>query len=94
MSLNRRDAKRDENEKEIVSALRSEGYAVFRLSGPGIPDLLVVKPSTDVPIFVCETVAQALKCAAKANLSLIEVKMPGGTLTESQQAFFIQCRDP
>jgi hypothetical protein len=87
-------AKRDENEKEIVSALRSEGYAVFRLSGPGIPDLLVVKPDKDAPVYVCDTVAQALNCAGKAALSLIEVKMPGGTLTESQQAFFTVCRDP
>ena len=39
----RRAAKRDGNECEIVTALRGAGYAVERLSAPGLPDLLVAK---------------------------------------------------
>jgi Holliday junction resolvase len=34
-------AKRDENELEIVNALRSAGASVAHLSSKGIPDLLV-----------------------------------------------------
>jgi Holliday junction resolvase len=37
----RRAAKRDENEPEIVAALELAGAKVERLSGKGIPDLLV-----------------------------------------------------
>lgn len=33
--------KRDENEAEIVKALRKAGAVVWRLSGPGLPDLLL-----------------------------------------------------
>lgn len=33
--------KRDANEPEIVKALRKAGAMVWRLSGPGLPDLLV-----------------------------------------------------
>jgi hypothetical protein len=36
-------AKRDGNEAEIVSALRSAGYSVFPMSDEGIPDLLVAR---------------------------------------------------
>jgi hypothetical protein len=34
-------ARRDWNEAEIVKALRKAGALVWRLNGPGIPDLLV-----------------------------------------------------
>ena len=34
-------ARRDENEREIVDALRGVGASVHRLDGPGLPDLLV-----------------------------------------------------
>ncbi len=33
--------KRDENEREIISALKAAGAAVAQLDGSGIPDLLV-----------------------------------------------------
>lgn len=41
MSIHRRAAKRDANEPEIVAALESLGFAVTRLSGEGVPDLLL-----------------------------------------------------
>ena len=41
MSVLRHDAKRDENELQIVRALELLGYTVQRLSGQGMPDLLV-----------------------------------------------------
>ncbi len=37
----RRAAKRDVNEPEIVAALERVGAVVFRVSGAGLPDLLV-----------------------------------------------------
>jgi hypothetical protein len=41
LALHRRAAKRDDNEVEIVTALRRVGADVRRLSGAGVPDLLV-----------------------------------------------------
>lgn len=41
MSLNRYNARRDENEPEIVDALIAVGALVMRISGKGQPDLLV-----------------------------------------------------
>lgn len=41
MSLHRRNAKRDANEKEIVDFLRSAGVSVHLLSAKGVPDLLL-----------------------------------------------------
>lgn len=35
--------KRDENEPEIIKALRAHGCVVMQLSGKGIPDLLVLR---------------------------------------------------
>lgn len=40
-AIRRHAAKRDVNESAIVDALRSAGCDVWRLSQPGIPDLLV-----------------------------------------------------
>jgi Holliday junction resolvase len=40
MSVNRRAAKRDANEGEIVDALETVGASVTRLSAPGVPDIL------------------------------------------------------
>ena len=40
MSLYRQAAKRDGNEKEIVTYLRSVGVSVHQLSSKGVPDLL------------------------------------------------------
>jgi hypothetical protein len=43
VSLHRHNPARDENEPEIVAALEKVGALVLRLSGPGLPDLLVFK---------------------------------------------------
>lgn len=43
MSLWKRRAKRDANERLIVEALRAAGASVEFLSGKGAPDLLVAK---------------------------------------------------
>lgn len=43
MSLHRRNPRRDANEKLIVDALRAQGFHVTRISGAGVPDLLVAK---------------------------------------------------
>lgn len=40
-------AKRDANEKYIVDALKAQGFSVARLSGKGIPDLLVSRRTVD-----------------------------------------------
>ena len=42
MSIYRKAAKRDANEPEIVDALRSVGAKVWRMSGRGLPDVLVM----------------------------------------------------
>ena len=41
MSINRRAAKRDGNETEIIEALKAVGAQVYPLSAKGVPDLLV-----------------------------------------------------
>jgi ribosomal protein L16/L10AE len=41
MSLSRKNPRRDANEPAIVQALEAVGAEVWRLSGTGIPDLLV-----------------------------------------------------
>lgn len=41
--LARHNAKRDENEPKIVEALEAHGCVVWRLSGKGLPDLLVMR---------------------------------------------------
>lgn len=46
MSINRRAAKRDANEGEIVEALEGIGCSVLKLSGAGIPDLACYFRST------------------------------------------------
>jgi Holliday junction resolvase len=43
MSLHRRNPRRDANETEIVRALEAQGFVVDRVSGAGIPDLLISK---------------------------------------------------
>jgi hypothetical protein len=65
-------AKRDRNEPEIVAALEAAGYAVQRLSDPGVPDLLV-----------CDDAR--LWTGAVLKLWLLEVKMPGESLTPTQR---------
>lgn len=43
MSLFRRNPRRDANEKPIVAALEAQGFVVTRISGSGVPDLLLCK---------------------------------------------------
>lgn len=44
--LARHAAKRDANEPEIVQALEAQGFSVTRISGKGVPDLVVGKGPT------------------------------------------------
>lgn len=41
MSLSRKNPRRDQNEPEVVQALEAVGAEVWKLSGRGLPDLLV-----------------------------------------------------
>jgi hypothetical protein len=41
MSLYRRDARRDRNERLLIDYLQKAGAVVHRMSGEGLPDLLV-----------------------------------------------------
>lgn len=68
----RRAAKVDRNQAEIVAALRKAGYAVQILSmvGQGIPDILVGVPTGKAD-------------GSNVNL-LMEIKMPGETLTPDE----------
>jgi Holliday junction resolvase len=89
MSQQRYDAKRDENEQQIIQALRKAGYFVTRLNDPGVPDLLVVKPSKHLKISIARNVARALRIAQSLDyesnrMALIEIKMPGKDLNETQ----------
>lgn len=43
MSIYRRAAKRDANEKAITAALEAAGCTIAHLSGKGVPDLLVLR---------------------------------------------------
>ena len=49
MSLHRRAAKRDAAEPDIVSALEALGCVVWRVSGKGLPDLIVFHPKARKP---------------------------------------------
>lgn len=49
MSLHRRAAKRDAAEPAIVSALEALGCIVWRVSGKGLPDLVVFCPKSRAP---------------------------------------------
>lgn len=42
MTVHQRAERRDDNEPAVVDALRKAGALVERLSGPGLPDLLVL----------------------------------------------------
>jgi Holliday junction resolvase len=43
MSLHRQNPKRDAVERDVIKTLEARGYAVFQISGTGVPDLLVSK---------------------------------------------------
>ena len=87
MSQNRFSAKRDENEPEIVDALRKAGYFVSRLNGTGIPDLLVIEPGehNNSMIHTVDNVEDALTAAQGGFITLLEVKMPGKKLNKIQR---------
>lgn len=87
MSMHRRNASRDGNEPEIVQVLEKAGYFVTRISGAGVPDLLVIKPGLNVPVDVVEDYAEALRMMGKTDIALMEVKMPGEPLTPAQRKF-------
>lgn len=77
---------RDTNEKLIVEVFRRAGKMVHRNYEAGITDLTVITPSPDLPLFVIETVDQALDIIhANEPISLVEIKTPGGKLTPVQQ---------
>jgi Holliday junction resolvase len=44
--------RRDANERAIIDALEQAGAAVFQLSGPGVPDLLVAFRGLWIPLEV------------------------------------------
>ncbi len=86
MTLHRRAAKRDENEKELVAAARKQGAMVTHLSGTGVPDLMLINTGPDVPVYICETVDQILDVVNAGDpIALVEVKMPGKKLRPAQQ---------
>ena len=69
------------------------GAHVTHLSGKGVPDLLVINPGPDVPVFVCETVEQMQDVVwAGEPIALVEVKSPGGRLTKAQIAWHEEIR--
>jgi len=71
----RRAAARDRNEPEIVETFRKAGRFVTRLSGKGVTDLLVIRPSPDVPVFVVDSIDQALDLVQLDEpIMLVEVK--------------------
>ena len=75
MSLHRRNPRRDACEPAIVDALRAQGFHVTRISGAGVPDLLVSRRTVDAFGKPCGWVR------------LVEVKMPKGRYRAAQLAF-------
>lgn len=52
MSLHRRNARRDANEKPILDALRRCGVQCWRINGDGLPDVLTLYKGRYVPLEV------------------------------------------
>lgn len=48
----RRAARRDENEPDIVAALQALGWHVTKVSAPGFPDLVCIRPEQVVHVEV------------------------------------------
>ncbi len=76
---------RDANEPQIVKAAQDAGYIVDRLNGSGLPDLLLLRPNPDVPVYVVQSEAE-LKAVMSIDdpVCLVEVKVPGNRLTPEQ----------
>jgi hypothetical protein len=71
--LARHNARRDQNETIIVEALEARGFHVDRISGAGIPDLIVSKSGL-----------MKQGCGATRHMWLVEIKKPKGTYTPKQ----------
>ena len=86
MTINRYNAKRDENEPLMVDMCNAYGRHVTRINGPGVPDLLVIRPDIDIPVFVVDNL-ERLQDLLDQNIPmmLVEVKMPGKKLNKVQR---------
>jgi len=85
MSIHRRAVSRDKNEPEMVEFFERCGYMVTPLSGEGVPDLLLIRPSVDNPVYVCHTLEQAQDIAdMRHDIALVEVKGADPRLTPGQ----------
>ena len=92
MSQHRFNAKRDENEPDHVELARSHGRHVTRLNGDGVPDLLVIKPGHDLPVYIVENLRQMMDViTAGDDICLVEVKMPGKKLNANQIRWWQEC---
>ena len=88
MGVMRTKAARDQNETEIVDALRKAGYFVTRLNDPGVPDLLVLKHDPPLcKVHSPEEAFDAMRCV-RGQAVLMEVKMPGKDLNQRQREWW------
>ncbi len=76
MSLRRYNPRRDGNEPAIVRALQARGFSVVRVSGSGVPDLLVGYRNA-VDSFG----------NPEPRMWLVEVKQPKGRMKPAQIKF-------
>lgn len=87
MSLHRRAAKRDSNEGPIVQALQAQGFHVTRISGAGVPDLLVSKQCGRYDVLGWTPNGALTEYAKRGVCWLVEVKTPKGRYQKAQIAF-------
>ena len=80
MSLHRRDAKRDANERLIVEVLQKRGFHVDRVSAPGFPDLVVSK--------------RGWLISGMPQVWFVEVKRPKGRYTAKQIEWLAKWQGP
>ena len=91
----RQAARKDGNQDIIIEALEAGGANIVRLHqlGHGVPDILVGLPSLTIVGGVSQKLIELLKSIDGlvvfhgANL-LMEIKMPGGKLTDDEDEFF------
>ena len=88
---------RDPNEAELVRVARKLGKFVTRIksSDPsGHPDLVVITPGPDVPVFVARTVEQMHDiCLLNEPICLVEVKPGTQKLRPSQETWHKEARN-
>ena len=90
MTLNRYNARRDENEPVLVELARKSGRFVTRLNGEGVPDLLLIKPGRELPVYIVRNAEQmADVLAAGDDMALVEVKTATGGLTTRQKKWWL-----